>query len=486
MREDGRRVFRAAGAVRAAGWGLLAAVLWVGGCAVRVPPTTAAAPHYPDFVFPAVPDDLQQPELVRQQEAGWRWLQAGDLRRSEREFSAALTRSSTFFPAEAALGYVALARRDYADAVARFGLALERRETYVPALVGRGEALLALKREPEALASFEAALRADPALVDVQSRIEVLRFRAAQEHVTTARRAAEAGRYTEAVQAYERALAASPDSAFLYRDLAAIEIASGQAEAALEHLTRAIALDPADGASQARIAEISEARGELEAALAAYTAAMTLAPDEATRARIADLRARIALARLPPQYQAIAQSAPLTRGELAALIGVRFEGLLETAQGQTAVLVTDGRGHWASPWIMAVVRAGVMDPFPNHAFAPADVVRRGDLAHAAGRLLAIIGTAQPALSARWREERPKMADVDAGNLRYADAALAVAAGVMTLGGDGTFQLSRPVSGAEAIEVVGRIEALARGPAGARPGPDARGGMFPAGGIPWLF
>ena len=53
----------------------------------------------------------------------------------------------------------------------------------------------------------------------------------------------------------------------------------------------------------------------------------------------------------------------------------------------------------------------------------------------------------------------KMADVGVSNLHYADASLAVAAGIIPLLDGGTFQLSRPVSGAEAIEAMTRIERL---------------------------
>jgi tetratricopeptide (TPR) repeat protein len=445
---------------------VLTAALCQGACARRVPPAAVATPHYPDFVFPGVPPDLGDGALVRQQDDGWRWLQSGDLRQAEREFTSALKRSAAFFPADAAMGYVELARERFDDAAARFDRALQRRDTYAPALAGRGQALLALKREPEALATFEAAVRADPALVDVRRRVEVLRLRVAQETVADARRAADAGRYDEAVHAYERAIAASPESAFLYRDLAAIERTSGRADLALAHLTRAVDLDPADAASLVNTGEILAAGGDLDAALAAYERAATVAPDEATAKRISDVRAKLEFASLPSEYQAIGQSAALTRGELAALIGVRLASLLRAVQGQTAVVITDTRGHWASKWIMAVAGVGVMAPYPNHAFDPSGVVRRGDLAQAVSRIVGTIAAAQPARLAAWREARPAMADVSTGNLSYADAALAVAAGVMPLLDGGAFQLSRPVSGAEAIEVIDRLETLARGVPGA--------------------
>ena len=50
----------------------------------------------------------------------------------------------------------------------------------------------------------------------------------------------------------------------------------------------------------------------------------------------------------------------------------------------------------------------------------------------------------------------------ASHLSYPAAAAAVAAGVMPLLEGGRFSVGRPVSGAEAVEAVGRLRALAAG------------------------
>ena len=48
---------------------------------------------------------------------GWQRLQAGDTRAATREFTELLKRSPEFYPAETGLGFVALAERQYAQAV---------------------------------------------------------------------------------------------------------------------------------------------------------------------------------------------------------------------------------------------------------------------------------------------------------------------------------------------------------------------------------
>ena len=203
---------------------------------------TPGAPQFPDFIYPAVAASDTTPAGSVQQQA-WKFLQAGDLRSAERGFNDLLRQRPAFAPAEAGLGYVALARRQPSDALGRFDRVLEHASGYAPALAGRAQALVALGRNGEALSSYEAAAAADPSL-DLGPRIEVLRFRGAGDAVQQARRAAEKGELDAARDAYERALAASPDSSFLYRELGAVEARAGRGARALELFRKAMALDP--------------------------------------------------------------------------------------------------------------------------------------------------------------------------------------------------------------------------------------------------
>ena len=173
---------------------------------------------------------------------------------------------------------------------------------------------------------------------------------------------------------------------------------------------------------------------------------------------MAALDARLAYLRLPAEYRAISDRASISRGDLASLIGIRLEPLLGRAPAQP-VVITDARGHWASNWIMATAQAAVMEPYENHTFQPRNPIGRSDLAQAVSRMLKIIAAGRPALLKDWQSRQQKMADVGVSNLNYADASLSVAAGILPLADGGVFQLSRPVSGAEAIDAITRIERL---------------------------
>jgi hypothetical protein len=167
---------------------------------------------------------------------------------------------------------------------------------------------------------------------------------------------------------------------------------------------------------------------------------------------------------MPPEYRAIGDSPSLTRGQLAALLAVKLEPLLSGARNASAVVITDTRAHWAAPYILTVARSAVMDPFPNHTFQPEQVVLRADLARAVSRTLNLIAKRQPQLAAAWRNPRRKFPDVPTGHLSYPAAALAVEAGVMTTSDDGSFQLTRPVTGTEAVAAIDKLAQLGGRPA----------------------
>ena len=186
----------------------------------ELPPPGPAAEKFTDYVFPTPPSGLGTPAALERHRAGWLWLQAGDFKAAERNFEAALKLSEDFYPAEAGLGYVDLAKKDHEHAAEHFDRAVVVNPRYVPALVGRGEALLALGQREMALKSLEAAVVADPNLAPLRTRIDVLRARGQQDDVSAARKAAESGRLDEARSVYERAIAESPDSPFIYLELA--------------------------------------------------------------------------------------------------------------------------------------------------------------------------------------------------------------------------------------------------------------------------
>ncbi len=441
---------------------VIAAVMLVAGCASRTRPVAVpGAPAFPDYPRLEIPANLRVAEDVRDRhELAWQHLQARDLRNANREFNESLKRSATFYPAETGLGFVALAGRDFKQAASRFSAALAKNDRYLPAWLGLADAHVGLGNDVEAIAALERALEIDPKREALRDRLELLRFKEVQSLIGAGQRARQANRYDEAARLLERALTLSPSSTIILRELSALETARGSLDAAEEHARRAIQIDANDAESHAVLGAVLEARQQYRDAAAAYGRAAAIDPRPIWRERSTALREKANLSAIPPEFRDLPAAAAVSRAQVAALIGTRLEVLVERAPKNVAAVATDVRTHWAAPWILPITQAGIMEVLPNHTFQPAATVRRADLAKVLEQLLAVLAAERQIDLGRWRASRPRFADLPPTNLFYNAAALAVASGAMDTREGDRFEPTRPVTGAELVAAIERIEQLA--------------------------
>jgi tetratricopeptide (TPR) repeat protein len=441
---------------------LILAAAAMAACAPKPPKTVAAgAPSFPDYPPLEIPANLVvAPDILDRHQLAWQQLQAGDLRNANRTFNDTLRRSNTFYPAETGLGFVALAGKDYKQAASRFSSALGKNDRYLPAWLGQVDAQLGLGHDTEAIAAIERVLELDPKRDTLRSRLELLRFKEVQTLIGSAQRARQAGRLDEAQGMLERALPLSPSSAVILRELAAVELARDSLDPAEEHVRRAIELDANDAEAHAVLGAILEKRERFRDAAAAYSRAAAIDPRPVWKERTAALREKANAAAIPAEFRDLPNATSVSRAQVAALIGTRLETLIDRAPKRAAAVATDVRNHWAEPWILPVTQAGIMEIQPNHTFQPASTVRRADLARVLTQLLSLVAADRQIDLARWKAARPKFADLPASNLFYNAAALAVTSGAMDTRQGDRFLPTQPVSGAELVAAIDRIEQLA--------------------------
>ena len=445
--------------MRAASGALFAAVLVAVGCAARVPVVTT--PAFPDFVFPAVPPAYAAAGIAGEQRDAWAFLQSRDLDEAELRFAALIAGDASFFPATAGLGWVDLARGDHRAAVDHFDEALGGAADYVPALVGRGDALLAADDASGALGSFERAFAVDPTLTRIERIVGELALQIMSERLLDAQAAVAEGRLADAEAAYADVIAASPDSAFLYVELARLKREQGDDVEALAETRRARRLDPNDAATVMLEGELLEVLGDLEAAEAAFGLAEMLDPTDESAEGLMRVRNALRIAGLPSEYRGIADVEAATRGDLAALLGVQLAELMSDASfGAATPILTDTRDHWADRWIVETVRAGIMAVGAANRFEPERPVRRGDLADIVAGVLNLVADLDPETASAWSGASIRFTDMSPGHLNYDSATLAVAAGVLGTFGDGRFEPTGPVSGSDAVGAVEQLVRLA--------------------------
>ena len=443
---------------------LVVVALVLSGCASAPVVPVASGPKFPNYPALEIPTGLQIDSKARaQHELGWTRLQAGDLRGANREFGNVIKRAPDFYPANAGLGFAALANRDYKAATTRFSAVLVNNPRYLPAWLGQSEAQLGLKNDGEALAAMERAFAIDPQRAELKSRIELLRFRRVQALVETGRTARQDGRLPDAQEALNAALALQPANTMVLRELALVEVRRGAFDDAEAHVRRAAQLEPNEAEGQVALAEVLEARRKYREASAAYAKAASIEPKPEWSQKATALAQRADVAALPPEFANLPAISSVTRAHVAALVAVRLRQVIDAAPKRPATVTTDMRTHWAAPFVTPVTRAGVMDVYPNHTFQPSSAVRRLDLAQVVARLVALADGKRLGELARWQAARPRFADVPATNVAYRAAALAVASGAMLTGADGRFEPTRPVNGSELDAAIARLSQIAEQP-----------------------
>ena len=445
------------GIARAVAVGLVAVLV---ACGPRTPPAPVAGPpKFPDYPALDVPAGLKvAPTLQALHDTAWLRLQSGDLRGAARDYQRVLKTAPEFYPSQAGLGFAALADREFKDAAANFAAVIASNERYLPAWQGQADAALGLGNDELAISSLERVLALDPKRETARSRLELVRFRQLQALIEQGRRARSAARYDESRSRLQQALAMSPASTAILSELLATERAAGALEEAEKYARQIVAAAPNDADAHAQLGALLESQNRFREAASSFARAASLAPNAEWTARVAALREKANLAALPPEFATLESSPAITRGQAAAFIGVKLDTVIEAAPKRAAV-ATDIRGHWASPWIIPVAQAGVMDVYPNHTFQPGSAIRRNDLAQIVSRLLPLVAASQPQELARWRAARPRLIDLPATNVFYRAAALAVASGAMKADADGRFASTRQVTGAELAEAVTRLQQL---------------------------
>ena len=403
-----------------------------------------------DYVFP----DLKRGELSSSEEKvlrrAWDDILAGRESRVEPALAKLLENRPGLRPARVVLGFSKLRANRLSLAEAEFAPVLVAEPNDVAALVG----LASVKRKQghldAALPLYMKAERLRPKDEGLARRASEVKLAVAEAAIARAGSLSQEGKKPEAIAMLQRALEVAPELNPVRLELADLLVESGQRTEALAVLGGA---QDADRNIAMRVASIRFEDGDLDGAETALKRGLKDVADDsegaALLARIREKRANLAL---PEPLRAIETATRVTRAELAALVMERVEFLKARKPVRAAEVATDLSRTWARPQILRAIELGLMDVYPNHAFQPSGVVRRGELAVVAARVLDLSGWG------RSNGGPPK--DMSPSHLQYASAVRVTGAGVMQLTPAGAFEPWRIVSGAEAKAVVDAIARLA--------------------------
>jgi tetratricopeptide (TPR) repeat protein len=401
-----------------------------------------------DYVFP----EIRRGEMTARDEKtlhqAWTDIMAGQAAKAESAAGRLVSSRPDLAPPRIVLGFAKLRANRLPEAEAAFSPIVAAEPNDVAALVGLASVKRKQGRLDEALPLYVRAARLRPKDAALGRRASEIKLAVAEAAIAKAGALSAEGKKPEAIVMLQRALEVAPELSPVRLELADLLVESGRRAEALAVLAAA---QDADRNIAIRIASLRFEDGDLDGAETALKRGLRDPAEDAEAAgllaRIRDRRANLAL---PEPLRAIGDAPRITRGELAALVVEKVSALRAKAPAAKGEVASDLSRTWARTQILRALDLGLMDLYPNHTFQPAGVVRRGELAVVAARVLDLVGWGRP--------NGPPPRDMSPSHLQYASVVRVAGAGVMQYGPSGAFEPWRIVTGAEAKTVV---EALAR-------------------------
>ncbi|MEN6561382.1 MAG: tetratricopeptide repeat protein [Acidobacteriota bacterium] len=362
---------------------------------------------------------------------------------------------------EAGLAYADLLAGKTTEAEARFKSSIAGTPGMIPSHVGLAQIYESRREKDKTFAEYREILRLDPANRWAGPRFEALRDELVRDAGAAARAALASGNRETAKREFLNVLSYAPDSTSAHLELARLYRQDKNTSEALAHFRAAMAAGSSDKTVLREYAEFLAEAGQLGQSLEVLEKLAAAAPkDAAVGKRVEELREKLGVYEIPSQYDAIPGLEAVTREDLAALIGVRFEKDLEAPASRTEILV-DIATSWAQRYIVTVASLGIIRASVNHTFQPRRIINRAELADAAVRLIGVLGQRGARFVPLVETRRIQVADVAADSLYYGPIVKALSFQIMALTPERLFEPERIVSGEEAIRILELIHGLAR-------------------------
>jgi len=241
----------------------------------------AAAQSYLNVALKLKPDNLAA--AVR---LGTISLQLNEAAEAREHFQYALQKDPESAAAHNGLGDVALAEEKYAEAVTHFTEALRLAPEANRVHYSLGMAYRGLGESEKAQAELEqrglVGIRPADPLVDALPQL----LQGERVHMIRGQLAFSAGRFTEAAEAYAKALAANAESVSALTNYGAALTKIGHLDDAAAQFRKALELEPENVTAHYNLASVSAKLGEFDGAIEHYDAVLERAPQDRTVRRL--------------------------------------------------------------------------------------------------------------------------------------------------------------------------------------------------------
>ncbi|HSE41305.1 MAG TPA: tetratricopeptide repeat protein [Acidobacteriota bacterium] len=389
---------------------------------------------------------------------GYLQYRKGDQNKARQEFQKVLRKNPNYYPAFLGIGYTYIAENNLDAAERYIRGALDINSDYIQGHYALAVVLEQQVKYQEALQEWAEIQRINPEYPGLDQSQKILRLKATEFLLTQAREETK-NNPERGIELYREAQKFAPEISQIPLEIATIQIKQGKCSEGITLLEQSGEQLSDDPEIQLAYAECLSEVDEYQKALETYEKVNLIAPSTEIQQHIDDLKKILAFRAMPEEYQIIGQTSELNRAQLAALIFTNLK-FLEKYGSSGSVIVVDAFDHWAKNHIRKAVDLGMMDVFPNRTFQPSRWISKLELTRAAARIMEILESNE-GKKIPIQEESASMIipDVSASSIYYSMVNKTIAAGVISLDADGRFHMNRPVSGAEAMSVINRLQVL---------------------------
>ena len=389
---------------------------------------------------------------------GYAQYSKGNQPKAREEFQKALRKDPNYYPAFLAIGYTYLAENDLDSAERYIRGALDKNPDYIQAHYALAVVLEQQIKYEEALKHWDELQRINPEYPGIDQAQKILRLKATEFLLTQAREEAKTNP-EKGIELYKEAQKFAPEISLIPLEIATIQLKLGQCEEAITSLEQSGEQLSDEPVIQLAYAECLVHLDQYQKALETYEKVEQIAPSAVIQQHIGELRKLLAFEAMPEEYKNIAQTSEITRAQLAALIFTNLKFLTKYSSSGS-VIVVDAFDHWATNYIRKAVELGMIEVFPNRTFQPSRWITKIELTRAAARILQILeGNEGKKIQSPEENADMIISDVPHSNIYHSMVMKTIAAGVVSLDVDGKFHMNRPVSGAEALSMINRLQVL---------------------------
>ena len=314
-------------------------------------------------------------------------------------------------------------------------------------------------RDDRAFAEYREILKREPDHPWAKQQYEILKNKKFEESLLEAKAAIAEGDTEGSKEAYLKALYYAPQSTEAHLVLADIYLKENKLQNALVHLQAASSSEPENKEILRDYAEALYQAAQYTKSLEIYEKLNKLEPENKEIAgRIEGIENRLGIYELPTRYNSIAFSEAVSKEEIAALLAVKFKGILDEVPG-TPPIIIDIATSWASQFILQVTSLGILDIYPNHTFQPKKIVTRAEMAEILLRLIDYLKKKEFKFIQQIPPNRIQISDVASHNYYYKAIIQILSYNIMDLSLEREFNPDLPVSGQESIRLLDIILAL---------------------------